>query len=147
MSERDSSRSDSFWSKAPTLISWPRRTAPASGRTAPSSVLSRVVLPAPFFPMKQTRSPGWRMKLTSLKTCCAPKDFEIFFASITICDNRGAVAICRSAARSIRCLVLVRRAWGPRRIQAISWEIHRSRLWAWVACVCCSASFCSSHAW
>ncbi len=51
--------------------------SPLSGRTSPMSILSRVVLPAPFGPTSPMRSLSSTLMVTFLRTSLGPKDFEI----------------------------------------------------------------------
>ena len=53
--------------------------SPSSGACVPSMSLKSVDLPSPFRPIRHTRSPVSRLKLTWSKTGATPKAREIFF--------------------------------------------------------------------
>src|SRR5690606_34156112 len=50
----------------------PNRTAPRLGRSDRWMSLSRVLLPAPEWPVTNSISPAWTSKLTSLRAACPP---------------------------------------------------------------------------
>lgn len=60
--------------------------SPSSGLICPLMSLSRVDLPSPFLPIKHTRSPAFRLKLTWSKTGAIPKACETFFSVISAID-------------------------------------------------------------
>ena len=63
-----SSSSVSPWSSTPTRTPPLTVTRPASGRSRPASISSRLVLPSPFLPTTPTRSPSFRPRVTLPKT-------------------------------------------------------------------------------
>src|SRR6185436_17950892 len=59
----------------------PSRIWPLLGASAPISMLTKVVLPAPFGPISACRSPGASRKSMFCATTRAPKDLQSFFVS------------------------------------------------------------------
>src|SRR6201987_3523571 len=88
---------------------------PALGRVSPSSILIKVVLPAPFGPRKPNATPRGTFRLTPSTAARPPKRFVSPSVSIaappalavaarsTVDRALGFVAIGRERARHVRC--------------------------------------------
>ena len=61
-----------------------------SGFISPSMILRKVVLPAPFTPMRPMLSPSLIWRLTSFRTLCGPNAFVMDWAFMSMVWAMGS---------------------------------------------------------
>ena len=88
-----SSKESRDWSTYPSFTVSPSFKLPLSGVSSPTSILNKVVLPAPFGPITPTIPPGGSRKSKSSTSSLLAKALLRLSASITTSPNLGPAGI------------------------------------------------------